>query len=112
MATTATMMARAVLTTTTTTQLYAAPSTGTAIVTNIALTNTTSSAQTATISFWGNSAAAFVPVLSGVTIPANSTVFFDLKQVLQYSTSANSGIVGYATNATAVDCHISGVVIV
>jgi hypothetical protein len=107
MATTPTLMFRGILTTTTTTQLYAGTSSGTAIVTNIALTNYTATAATATINL--ANAGTNYPILQAVTIPANTTALFDVKQVLNGTTNA---ITGGAGTATAIQAHISGVVIV
>jgi hypothetical protein len=107
MATTPTMMYRGTLTTTTSTQLYAGASSGTAIVTNIALTNITTSAATATISL--NNGSSQITLLNAVTVPANSTAFFDVKQVLNGTSNA---IEGGASAGSAITCHISGVVIV
>jgi hypothetical protein len=109
MATTPTLMYRGLLTTTTTTQLYAGVSSGTAIVTNIALTNITSSAATVTINLYSTSGSASFPLLSAVTVPANTTAFFDVKQVLNGTTNA---ITGGAGTSSAIEAHISGVVIV
>jgi len=107
MATTPTLMFRGALTTTTTTQLYAGVSSGTAIVTNIALTNSTATAATATINLYNGSAS--ISILQAVTVPANTTALFDVKQVLTGSTNA---ITGGASLATTIQAHISGVVIV
>ena len=107
MATTPTLMYRGTLTTTTTTQLYAGAASGIAIVTNIALTNITSAAATTTINLQTGSTA--VAILSAVTVPANSTAFFDVKQVLSGTTNA---ITGGAGTSSAINAHISGVVIV
>ena len=107
MATTPTLMFRGILTTTTTTQLYAGTASGSAIVTNIALTNYTTTAATATINL--ASGGTSYPILQAVTVPANTTAFFDLKQVLNGSTNA---ITGGAGTATSIQAHISGVVIV
>ena len=107
MATTATLMYRGTLTNTTSTQLYAGASSGVGVVTNIALTNITSSSATATIFLQTGSTA--VAILSAVTIPANTTAFFDLKQVLSGTSNA---ITGGASVGSAINAHISGVVIV
>ena len=107
MATTPTLMFRGILTTTTTTQLYAGAAAGTAVVTNIALTNYTATAATATINL--NNAGTAYPILSAVTVPANSTALFDVKQVLNGTTNA---ITGGSGTATSIQAHISGVVIV
>lgn len=83
---------------TTLTTLYTTPAGSTAVVTNIAVANTSASSQTATI-FLDD-----VDLLSGVSINANTTIVIDLKQVL----AATKTIKGLAS-ATSVDFHISGV---
>ena len=102
MATTSKQMANTAAATSNTT-LYTAPSGSgaVAVVTNIVAANTSGSAQTFTINFNGNA------VLSGVSIPANSSTFIDLKQVL----TASQTITGSAS-ATSVNFLISGVEIV
>lgn len=107
MATTPTLMYRGTLTATTTTQLYAGASSGTAIVTNIALTNITSSAATATISLYSGSAS--IAILNAVTVPGNTTALFDVKQVLSGTSNA---ITGGASVGSAISAHVSGIVIV
>ena len=97
MATVSKVLARTAAATTSTT-LYTTPSGSTAVVTNIAIANTTASAVTATVSL--NS----VALLSSVSVAANTTAFIDLKQVL----SASQTITGQAST-TAVNFHISGV---
>ena len=97
MATTTKALARAAAATTSTT-LYTVPSATTAVVTNILLSNTATSAATATISLNG------VVAVPAVSIPANTVVGIDLKQVL----AATNTITGFAS-ATTVNFHISGV---
>jgi hypothetical protein len=97
MAITAALVYRGTLSTTTTTTLYTASAN--TIVTNIALTNTTSSAATATINLAGTA------LLSAVTVPANSTAFFDLKQYV----ASGQTVTGGAGTASAINAHISGV---
>jgi hypothetical protein len=101
MAITATLIYRGTLTTTTTTTLYTASSN--TVVSNIALTNTTSSAATATIGL--STGGTSVALLSAVTIPANSTAFFDLKQYVANGQTVTGG----AGTASAITAHISGV---
>ena len=86
---------------TTNTTLYTTPAGSTAVVTNIAITNTTASAATATVNLNA------IAVLSSIQVPANSTTFVDLKQVI----SASQTITGSAST-TGVNFHISGVEIV
>jgi hypothetical protein len=87
---------------TSSTTLYTVPSTtAIAVVTNIVLANAATSASTATIALDG------VVVVPAVSIPANSLVGFDLKQVLPASGTPKV-ITGFAST-TAVSIHISGV---
>lgn len=68
------------------------------IVTNIAVVNTAATAATFTISLDG------VEILAGPSIGANTTAFFDLKQVV----TAGKTITGFAS-ASTVKFHISGI---
>lgn len=97
MATTTKQMARTAASLTSAT-LYTVPSATTAVVSNIIVTNTAASAGTFTLNL--NGAALFTTV----PIAANTTVMFDLKQVL----SATQTITGLAS-ATSINFHISGV---
>ena len=83
---------------TTSTTLYTTPSGSTAVVTNIVICNPTTAAVTASILLND------IDMLGSVSIAANSTAFFDLKQVLP----ATETIKGSASS-TDVDFHISGV---
>ena len=83
---------------TSTATLYTVPASTTAVITNIAVANTSASAQTFTVTLDGKD------LLTAVSIAANSTAFFDLKQVL----TTTKIIAGYAS-ATTVNFHISGV---
>jgi hypothetical protein len=78
--------------------LYTTPSGSTAVVTNIVICNPTGSAITATVQLDD------IDLIGSVSIAANSTFAFDLKQVL----AANKTIKGLASS-TSVDFHISGV---
>lgn len=98
MAVTSKVLARTAASTTVGTVLYTAPSTVTAVVTNIVICNPSTSAATASILLND------IDLLGSVSINANSSAFFDLKQVIP----ANQTIKGSAS-ATAVDFHISGV---
>lgn len=101
MATTTKALARTAAATSSTT-LYTAPNTTTlAIVTNIVLANAATSASSATIAMDG------VVLVPTVSIPANSVVGFDMKQVLPANATPKT-ITGYAST-TAVTIHISGV---
>ena len=97
MATTTVALARTAAATSSTT-LYTVPSSTTTVVTNIAVTNTSTSSATFTVTLDGKD------LLSGVSLAANSTAFFDVKQVL----ATTKIIAGYAS-ATTVNFHISGV---
>ena len=97
MAVTSKALARTAAATSSTT-LYTVPSATTAIVTNIVIANTGSSAYTWTMTFDG------VSIGTTVSIAANSTTVIDMKQVL----TATKVIAGLASN-TAVTFHISGV---
>lgn len=97
MATTTKVLARTAAATSSTT-LYTVPSATTAVVTNIAVTNTAGSAGTFTIALDG------VALHTTTSIGANTTVYIDLKQVL----AATKTITGLAS-ATTINFHISGV---
>lgn len=98
MATTTKALFRGAATTNTATTLYTTPSGSSAIVTNIAITNTAASTSTATIALAGTN------VVPTVNVPANTVIVIDLKQVI----SATQTITGGAST-TAVNIHISGV---
>jgi hypothetical protein len=83
---------------TTSTTLYTVPSATTTVVTNIVICNPTASAVTASMTINA------IDLLGSVSIAANSSAFFDLKQVIP----ATQVIAGSASS-TAVDFHISGV---
>lgn len=97
MANTAKALFRGAATTTTSTTLYTVPASTTAIVTNIVVTNTSSSAYTFTLSLDS------IDMHTATAIAANSTIYIDLKQVL----ATTKTIKGGASNA-AVNFHISG----
>ena len=84
--------------TTTSTTLYTTPATAVAVVTNVGVTNTTTSAVTASILLDD------VAILSDVSLDAKTSIFIDLKQVVD----ASDTIKGLAST-TAVNFHISGV---
>lgn len=83
---------------TSSTTLYTVPASTTAIITNIAIVNTASTAATFTITFDG------VAIQSGSSIAANTTAYIDLKQVL-----ATTKVIAGLASATTVNFHISGV---
>lgn len=90
---------------TTSTTLYTAPNTSTtAIVTDIVITNASTSFATATIALDG------VALIADIPVAADSLISFDLKQVLPASDPAKT-ITGFAST-TGVNFHISGVEIV
>jgi len=87
---------------TTSTTLYTVPTTTTiTVVSNIVLANAATSASSATIAIDG------ITVVPAVSIPANSLVGFDLKQVIPANATPKV-ITGFAST-TAVSIHISGV---
>jgi hypothetical protein len=97
MATVSKVLARTAAATSSTT-LYTVPSATTTVVTNIVICNPTTAAVTASITLNA------IDLLGSVSIAANSSAFFDLKQVL----NATQVIAGSASS-TSVDFHISGV---
>jgi len=104
MAVTSKVLARTAAATSNTT-LYTVPNTSTTtVVTNIAVTNTATSAATFTINIDS------VAIQSGSSLAANSTAYFDLKQVIPANATPKT-ITGSAS-ATTVNFHISGVEIV
>jgi hypothetical protein len=98
MATTSKALFRGAATTTTSTLLYTVPSATTTVVTNIAVTNTSGTAYTFTLSLNN------IDLHTSTTLAANTTVYIDCKQVL----TAAQTIKGGASNA-AIMFHISGV---
>jgi hypothetical protein len=97
---------RGAATTTLTTTLYTVPASTTTVVSNIAVTNTSASAQTYTMDLSGTSGGN-ISIASAVSIAANTTVFIDLKQVLTATQVIRGG-----ASATSVTFHISGVELV
>jgi hypothetical protein len=79
------------------TTLYTSPTNVAVAITNIAIVNDSASAVTATINL------ATVPLLSAVSVAANSTQFIDLEQII-YNGETISG----SASATSVDFHIAG----
>jgi hypothetical protein len=78
--------------------LYTVPASTTTVITNIGVTNTSSSTQSYTLSFNG------VIFADTISITAKDTVIIDLKQLV----AATNTITGFAS-ATSVNFHISGV---
>ena len=79
------------------TTLYASPTSIAIGVTNIAIVNDSTSSVTATINL------ATIPLISGISVAANSTQFIDLDQII-YNGETISG----SASTTAVDFHIAG----
>jgi hypothetical protein len=79
------------------TTLYTSPSSIAVAVTNIAIVNDTTSAATATINL------ATIPLVSSISLPANSTQFIDLEQIIY-----NGETITGSASTTAVDFHIAG----
>ena len=102
MATTPTAFFRGAATTTTTTVLGTVPSATTWIVTNIAVVNTAASAGTFTLGM--GTAGANTAIATTSTVPANSTIYIDLKQVLVATNTITGG-----ASAVTVSFHISGI---
>jgi hypothetical protein len=67
------------------------------VVTNILLTNTTSTAVTSTVKFGD------VEVLSGVSVSANGVLAIDIRQAMDSSETIKA-----SASATGVRAHISG----
>jgi hypothetical protein len=97
MATVSKVLARTAAATSSTT-LYTTPAGSTAVVTNIVICNPTTSAVTASMTIDS------VDLLGSVSIAANTTAFFDLKQVVP-----DGDIIAGSASTTDVDLHISGV---
>jgi len=97
MATVTKVLARAAAATSSTT-LYTTPAGTTAVITNIVICNPTTAAVTASMTIDS------VDLLGSVSIAANTTAFFDLKQVVP-----DGDIIAGSASTTAVDLHISGV---
>lgn len=86
---------------TTTTVLYTVPASTIAIVTNIAVNNTSASAQTFTLGM--GTAGSNTAFATTVAIAANTVALFDMKQVLNATETITGG-----ASATSVTFHISG----
>lgn len=97
MATTAKVLARTAAATSSTT-LYTVPASTTTVVTNIIVANSASSAATFTITLDS------VDLFKDVSIAANTTVSFDLKQVLN-----TTKIIAALASAVTIKFHVSGV---
>ena len=97
MATVTKALARVAAATSSTT-LYTVPAATTTVVTNIVICNPTGSAVTASMTINA------IDLLGAVSIAANSSAFFDLKQVVP-----TTHIIAGSATSTSVDFHISGV---
>ena len=93
---------RGAATTTTTTVLYTVPASTSTVVSNIVITNTAATAATFTMGM--GTAGANTALQTTSTIPANSTVYIDLKQVLVATNTITGG-----ASAVTVSFHVSGV---
>ena len=101
MATTVKALYRGAASTTTNTTLYTVPASTTAVITNIVVTNTSSTLQSYTLSLDG------VSIATGVAISGSDSVVIDMKQVL-----GATKIIAGGASATSINFHISGVEIV
>ena len=79
------------------TTLYTSPSSIAVAITNIAIVNDSASAVTATINL------ATIPLISGISVGANSTQFIDLEQIIY-----NGETITGSASTTTVDFHIAG----
>lgn len=102
MATATKVLSRAAASLTTTTVLYTVPASTTTVVSNIAVTNTAGTAGTFTLGM--GTAGANTALHTTTAIAANSTVYIDLKQVLEATNTITGG-----ASATSINFHISGV---
>jgi len=98
MATTTKALFRGAATTTVGTTLYTVPASTTTVISNIVVVNTASSAATFDLALDG------VKLATTQAIAANSSAYFDLKQVL-----ATTKIIAGGASAVTVNFHISGV---
>ena len=78
--------------------LYTVPALTTALVTNIVLANSSATSVSVTVSFDG------VVVVPAVFVAANSSTFIDLHQPLD----TTKLITGFASTASVIACHITG----
>jgi len=102
MASSTKVLARTAASLTTTTVLYTVPASTTTVVSNIAVTNTAASSGTFTMAL--GPAAGQVALHTTTTIAANTTIYIDLKQVLNTTNTITGG-----ASATTINFHISGV---
>jgi hypothetical protein len=83
--------------TTSSATLYTTPINMMVQVSNIAITNTTTSSATATINL------ATIAIVSSIFVPANSTQFIDLEQMIY-----NGETITASASTTGVNFHIAG----
>lgn len=100
-------LSQTALTTTLTTNLYTVPGGKMAIIKEILLANTSTSAVAATVRA-GNGTGVPETIIPAVVIPPNSTVLFSLSVVL----NAADTITGGAATGAVIGCTISGVTVV
>jgi hypothetical protein len=105
MANTPKALFRGAATTTTTTVLYTVPASTITVVSNIIITNTAATAATFTLGM--GTAGANTALHTTTTIPANSTIYLDIKQPLIATNTITGG-----ASAVTVSFHIAGVEIV
>ena len=98
MAVTSKALYRGAASTTLTTTLYTVPSSTTAVVTNIVVTNTSANTATFDLSLAG------IKLAAGVILSPNSVTTFDIKQTLVAANTIQGG-----ASTTSVNFHISGV---
>jgi len=102
MANTLKKLFRGAATTTTTTVLYTVPASTSTVVTNICITNTAATAATFTLGM--GTAGANTALHTTTAIAANSTIYLDIRQVLETTNTITGG-----ASAITVSFHISGV---
>ena len=96
------VLARTAASPTTTTVLYTVPASTSTIVSNIAVTNTAATSGTFTLAC--GPSAGQIALHTTTAIAANSTIYIDLKQVLNTTNTITGG-----ASATTINFHISGV---
>ena len=79
------------------TRLYTAPTSTATLITNIGIVNTTTNAATATINL------ATIPLLNSISVPANTTQFVDLQQII-----FDGETITASASTTGVNFHIAG----
>lgn len=82
---------------TSSTTLYTSPTNTAILITNIAITNDSAGALTASLSLGG------VPLFSSLSVAANSTTYLTPDQVIY-----NGEVIAGSASATTIDFHIAG----